>query len=440
MRKYRFLVVDEDPNIISTVQSSLGSFQGEILAARSWIEAMEKTETPGGIDLLFMGAQISGAKGSALLREVRSKWPLMPVIVLCRESQVELAEECMRFGARHCIFLPVNQESFKIITQKALRSGALDQCFEGMRYNLTGSFRPGEVVGNPGVLEKALEWTRSSGGRALPILLVGDSGSEKPYLAKALHYGGSRRENPFVTANLIAGSSASKSEAMSGTNSHKPGLLRSAHGGTLFLEEVADLSLETQKVLLDVITRGVIHASGQKTEVDVQVITGTGKDLVPLVRSGKFLPELHQALNSSMIRITPLCERRNEIPDLARRLILRIAEEEGLIPPRLTPEAEEYLKAYAWPGNLRELRSVIERAMLLAEESELDARHLPSEISGASGAGIRPAGEIIPFIDEERAILKHALEVTGGKIPEAAKRLAIGRATLYRKVKKYNLR
>ena len=132
--------------------------------------------------------------------------------------------------------------------------------------------------------------------------------------------------------------------------------------------------------------------------------------------------------------------RRHFMQGKSAYYLRRFAEEEGLIPPRLTPRAEELLKAYDWPGNLRELRSVIERAMLLACEEELDARHLPAEISRASGAGIRPAGEIIPFIEEERAILKHALEVTGGKIPEAAKRLAIGRATLYRKVKKYNLR
>lgn len=135
-----------------------------------------------------------------------------------------------------------------------------------------------------------------------------------------------------------------------------------------------------------------------------------------------------------------MSERREEIPAMTRELMREFAEKEGTNAPRLTERAADLLKTYGWPGGQRELRAVIERSMLLAAgDEELDVRHLPGDIA-SQGASIRPAGEIIPFIDEERAILKHALEVTGGKIPEAAKRLAIGRATLYRKVKKYGLR
>ncbi len=324
--------------------------------------------------------------------------------------------------------------------QQAHRLSALNKCFEGLRYDQNVPFRPVDVVKDLDVLEKALEWTRGSADRALPILLTGDTGTEIAFLAKALHHGGARREKPFITALVIGGSPVSYADHLVGTNNHKPGLLRAAHGGTLFIEETANLTLDAQKVLYEVITRGQFESGGQKTQVDVQVMAATRKDLAAQVAQGEFLPELKEVLFASTIHISPLAERREEIPHLARELILRFAEEEGLIPPRLTPRAEELLKTYDWPGNLRELRSIIERAMLLACEEELDARHLPAEISRATGAGIRPAGEIIPFIEEERAILKHALEVTGGKIPEAAKRLAIGRATLYRKVKKYNLR
>ena len=324
--------------------------------------------------------------------------------------------------------------------QQAHRLSVLNKCFEGLRYDQNVPFRPVDVVKDVDVLEKALEWTRGSGGRVLPILLTGNTGTETAFLAKALHHGGNRRDKPFITALVIGGSPVNYAEHLVGTNNHKPGLLRAAHGGTLFIEETANLTMEAQKVLYEVITRGQFEASGQKTQVDVQIMAATRKDLAAQVGQGEFLPELHEVLSATTIRIPPLTERRDEIPHLARELVLRFAEEEGLMPPRLTPRADELLKAYDWPGNLRELRSVIERAMLLACEEELDARHLPAEISMATGAGLRPAGEIIPFIEEERAILKHALEVTGGRIPEAAKRLAIGRATLYRKVKKYNLR
>lgn len=417
MRKYRFLVVNEDPNTLASIRKALDGFEGEVHATESWVDAIRLAESSGKTDLLIMSARIGRDEGPDLLREIRSYRPLMPVIVLTPSGQEPIGQECVRFGAEAWLSWPLDSTEFIKAVRQALRTSELEQRFEGLHYYQHCPYRPIDVLNSADILERALRWTTAADDRVEPILISGDTGTEKPFLAKALHFGGSRRNRRFVT-HL----------------SDCP----SADGGTLFVDEVADLPGEAQQKLLAVIQNGVFDTGDKRHSIDVQVIAATRKDLTALASAGKFLPALADVLCTYIVRIPSLSERRELIPVLAERLSLRIAEEEGREPPRLTEAFKEGLKHYSWPGNLGELRSIIERAMLLAETGDLDTAHLPVEISGENN--LKPRGEIIPFVEHEQAILKHALQVTGGKIPEAARRLNIGRATLYRKVKKYNLR
>jgi DNA-binding NtrC family response regulator len=418
MRKYRFLAVNEDPNVLSSLETILAVFEGEVVATRSWIEAMKHAEAPGELDLLVTGARIGTESGPDLIREARLHRPTVPILVLTPKGQESLGRDSTRFGAEVSLPWPVERHTITEAVTHALRKGELEHRFQGLRYYQNCPFRPLDVVDSMEVLEKSLSWTEAGTERALPVLITGDNGTEKPFLAKALHYGGHRRGHRFVTH------------------------LRdcpTANGGTLFLDEVDDLSRKQQQIVLGVIRDGVFDAGAKKVTVDVQVIAATRRDLGALAADGQFLPELERALAPRTIRIPSLVERRERIAPLAERLSLRIAEEEGRDPPRLTDVFKAKLTQYNWPGNLGELRSIIERAMLLADEGDLDTMHLPSDVAG-DAESLTPRGEIIPFVEHEQAILRHALQVTGGRIPEAAKRLAIGRATLYRKVKKYKLR
>ncbi|MBN2491228.1 MAG: sigma-54-dependent Fis family transcriptional regulator [Planctomycetes bacterium] len=418
MRKYRFLAVNDDPDILSSLERILGAFEGEIVATRSWIEAMQHAAGPGDLDLLLVGARIGGASGPDLIREARLHRPALPILVLAPNGQESLRQESERLGAEATLPWPVPRESVTEAVTRALRAGELDRRFEGLPSAAGCTFRPLEIVDSMDVLEKALSWTETGAERPRPILITGNTGTQKPFLARALHHAGRRRGPRFVT-RLADGPSAG--------------------GGTLFLDDVEDLSPKQQEIVLRLIQDGVFDAGTKKIKVDVQVIAATRKDLAALAADGRFRPELERALTPRTIRIPPLVERRERIPLLAERLSLRIAEEEGRKPPRLSGAFRQKLVAYDWPGNLGELRSVIERAALLAAGSDLDLPHLPSEIAG-HGLAIAAPNEIVPFVQHEQAILRNALQVTGGKIPEAARRLAIGRATLYRKVKKYNLR
>ena len=418
MRKYRFLVVDDNPNSLSEIQTALKTFGGEVIATDSWVEAMKQTDAADRIDLMVMGPAVNHENSIELIREARANHPLMPIIAAVSGEHPDRLHEFVRLGAEATVGTPIEASSFSSTVGQALRVASLDHHFNGLRFYQNCPYRPLDVLNSADNLEQALGWTQSEKTPPAPVLILGDAGTEKPFLAKALHVGGRRREHRFTTHLFDC---------------------QAVNGGTLFIDEVADLKDEEQKNLYRLIHDGVFLTDSGPAKVDVQVIAATRKDLETLVKQKAFLAELFDALSRNILFVPSLRDRQAKIPVIAERLILRFAEEEGREPPRMTEGFQERLKSYDWPGNLGELRSVIERAMLLADENALDTPHLPSEISGESNA-LEPRGDIIPFVEREQAILRHALQVTGGKIPEAAKRLAIGRATLYRKVKKYNLR
>lgn len=417
MRNYRFLVVHEDPGALASIGSALGVFDGEVLTAGTADDVIRHADAGNPLDLVVMAARGAGLAGPELVREIRSSRPRLPVLVTVGQGEEALGLECVRLGAETTLRWPLDPAGFASLVKRSLRVGALESRFNGLHYYQNCPFRPIDVVADANLLEQALAWTAGS-GRPAPILIRGGHGTEKPLLAKAFHFGSARKDGKFVT---------------------HLGECAAADGGTLFIEEVADLDLQQQSALVGLIRDGACRADNQTVKVSVQVIAGTGKDLSAAEAAGRFLPELRQAFEGRAIRVPPLAERRQQIPALAERLHLRLADEEGRVPQRLTEACKSRLIAYDWPGNMGELRSVIERAMLLAGDGDIDAGHLPGEIADGPDK-LTPSGEIIPFVEREQAILRHALEVTGGRIPEAARRLAIGRATLYRKVKKYNLR
>ena len=287
----------------------------------------------------------------------------------------------------------------------------------------------------------------------ISVLLLGETGAGKEILAQAIHRYSPRADAPFVSLNCAALSQTLlESElfgyekgAFTGADTAKAGLLESANGGTVFLDELGELPAEIQAKLLRVIEqRQVLRVGSVKSQpIDVRFVSATNRDLEAETSTGGFRADLFYRLNGVVIRIPPLRERPNEIGPLTRIFLVRAAEDLGLVvSPRLTPRALEQIKAYQWPGNIRELRNVIERAVLLTTSDMIDVEHLPldkmrSAILPEPSAPVQPSTPADP--DDERARIVNALETCVGNQTRAARLLGIARGTLIARMDKYNL-
>jgi formate hydrogenlyase transcriptional activator len=305
-----------------------------------------------------------------------------------------------------------------------------------------------EIVGQSPALKRMFKAIETVAPATTTVLILGETGTGKELVARALHHLSSRRGKALVKVNCAAlPSGLIESElfghekgAFTGAVARKIGRFELAHGGTLFLDEIGDLPLELQPKLLRVLQEGEFERVGASdtTTVDVRVITATNRDLQTAVREGRFRPDLYYRLNVFPIQLPPLRERKEDIPLLVRYLALRYGARLAKRIPAVSPETMDALQAYAWPGNIRELENVIERAMILSEGAELDVRgSLPSTGGGGAGAGVRTLEDI------QREYIRLVLEQTGGRVSGdggAAELLGMKPTTLEARMRKLGIK
>jgi len=305
-----------------------------------------------------------------------------------------------------------------------------------------------EIVGQSPALTRVFKAIETVAPATTTVLILGETGTGKELVARALHHLSPRRDKALVKVNCAAlPSGLIESElfghekgAFTGAVARKIGRFELAHGGTLFLDEIGDLPLELQPKLLRVLQEGEFERVGASdtTTVDVRVITATNRDLQTAVREGRFRPDLYYRLNVFPIQLPPLRERKEDIPLLVRYLALRYGARLAKRIPAVSPETMDALQAYPWPGNIRELENVIERAMILSEGAELDVRgSLPSSGGGGAGAGVRTLEDI------QREYIRLVLEQTGGRVSGdggAAELLGMKPTTLEARMKKLGIK
>ncbi|HEB51839.1 MAG TPA: sigma-54-dependent Fis family transcriptional regulator, partial [bacterium] len=368
---------------------------------------------------------------------------------------VEHAGRAGVFGERECEALDVLADQAAIAVDRMLREEALRTELSTKQRELTVAKRsterrPSQLLGESAAMRALRAEVDKLAELDLSVLVTGETGTGKELVARALHERGRRRRGPFVAENCSALPAELMERelfghvegAFTGASQDRPGLLELADGGTIFLDEVGDMSPALQAKLLRVLQEREVRriGAGEPVALDLRVVAATHKDLRQLVRDGAFREDLFFRLCGVEVRVPPLRERGDDVLLLAEHFLREHAEQRG-VPLAFAPATKALLGAYSWPGNVRELQHVVARAALLADGGEVHDLQLPRDVAAASPAEAeRASGEILPLKEVERRAIAAALSACGGDKAKAARALGISRTALYDKLKRHGLR
>ena len=438
------LIVDDEANIRSSLQGALGREGYQVECAATAAEARQKLRD--SFDYILLDVWLPDGNGLDLLRESLAADPEAVVIMMSGHATIDAAVQATRLGAFDFLEKPLSLERLLVLLRNAGAAVALQS--ENRRL-ARGWAKP--ILGRSPAIRRLLGEIERAGAGAARVLIQGENGTGKELVARALHAAGPREGRPFVAVNCAAiPEELIESElfghergAFTGATQARKGRFEEAHGGTLFLDEVGDLSARAQTKLLRVLQEGELMRVGgnRAIRVDVRVIAATNQDLAALVRAGRFREDLYFRLAVVPIMVPPLRERAEDVPLLVERFATETAAEAGVKARAFAPAALLALGRYRYPGNVRELRNIVERLLIMApgERVEVDAvRSIlprePEETGASDGAG---AGRLADRVrDFERNAIEAALAAEGGSMTRAAARLGLERSHLYKKMKK----
>ncbi|NPB08816.1 MAG: sigma-54-dependent Fis family transcriptional regulator [Thermodesulfobacteria bacterium] len=452
--KGRLLIVEDDEAQAKILADYLAHKGFEVDFVHTAAEAKKRlSQSPA--DLLILDWRLPDEDGLHLLSFVKEKHPLTQVIMLTAFATVERAVEAMKRGAYHYLTKPVNLEELLLIVNKALKELRLRKEVENLKARLAELSVPEipEVVAESDKMRQVLALAAKVAATDATVLILGESGTGKEVLANVIHRLSPRKEGVFLKINCAAiPEGLLESElfghekgAFTGADRAKPGLFETADQGTLFLDEIGDLPLSLQAKLLRVLQDGTIRRVGglKEIKVNVRVIAATNRDLDAMVKEGTFREDLFWRLNVFAIKIPPLRERREDILPLARYFLTKFAKKHGKEVRDFSREAWELLLSYHFPGNVRELENIVERAVILAEDDLITAEDLPPYLSGKKAEGLPDLLSSLPLPEAvallERTRIKKAMEEAGGVKTRAAELLGISERVLRYKLSKYGL-
>ncbi|AXS84466.1 MULTISPECIES: sigma-54 dependent transcriptional regulator [Marinobacter] len=461
MTTYTALIVDDEPDIRELLEITLTRMGITTFTAPDLTSALALLEQ-NKPNLCLTDMNLPDGNGIELVQWIQQHAPATPVAVITAYGNMDTAIESLKAGAFDFVSKPVELPRLRELVNSALKLS------EPKADSEDGADEPGLLLGKSPEIRKLRNQTRKLARSQAPVFISGESGSGKELVARMIHLQGPRREGPFIAVNCGAIPSelmeseffGHKKGSFTGAVENKDGLFRSANGGTLFLDEVADLPLAMQVKLLRAIQEKAVRPVGDTKEVpvDIRVLSATHKNLPELVQEGSFRQDLFYRINVIELAVPPLRERLDDIPILAGHILERIAGEYECDPATLTPAAIERLKSYDFPGNVRELENVLERAFTLCDADQIDADDLhlgngvqhaasPSQIiaEGQAGEGENftvPDGEIDleGYLESiERQAIEKALEATRWNKTAAAKRLGISFRALRYRLKKLGM-
>jgi two-component system response regulator HydG len=400
------------------------------------------------IDIVLTDLRVPEMGGMALLRRIRSQWPHISVIVLTQYGTIDTALEATRLGAADYVTKPFHIDDLRGKLERVAHALLVDQENRILREQLRTRPGFGGMIGISVKMQRVYRLIEKVSQHNYPVLILGESGTGKEIVASSIHFLGPRRQKPFMPVDCSAlVPSLIESElfgyvkgAFTGAQHNKQGLLETAEEGTLFLDEIGDMPVDLQAKLLRAIQEHEIKPVGSTARLPLRarIIAATNRDLETAVRNGTFRQDLYFRLNVVQIKIPPLRERKTDIPLLANAFLEKFADPDG--PPRkLSEEALRCLIAYDWPGNVRELENAIERAVALGPGPNLQLNDLPSNLQYGTGGQPLEDDKLVSLDTMERRAIFRALQETGGDKVAAARILGIGKTTLYRKLKHYEL-
>jgi len=382
----RILVVDDDKAVRAALRVNLEKAGLDVRLASTAEEGLQVLHDHP-VDIVLTDVKMPGASGIELLREVKSRWPDVQVVVMTGQGTVEDAVVAMKHGAADYIIKPVSKEELLVVLDKAAREKALLAEVEQLRQEVQDRYGFENVVGVTSAMREVYDLVATVASSSALVLLTGPTGTGKELIAHAIHYRSARRDAPFVRVNCAAlPEGLMESElfghekgAFTGAIRQHIGKFEQADGGTILLDEIGEVPLATQVKLLRVLESGELQRVGgtQTVKVDVRVIAATNRELRREVKEGHFREDLFYRLNVFHIPMPPLAERRDDIPLLAQHFVDKYAERHKKATKRLGTEALQALVAYHWPGNVRELEHVIERAVIVTTGEEVVQVRLP---------------------------------------------------------------
>jgi DNA-binding NtrC family response regulator len=446
------LFVDDEPTVRQNYELLLTHSDYEVKLCSTVDEALSEL-AQSSFDLIITDMRMGQKSGLDLLRSARTLAPETSVIVLTGHAEVQNAIEAMKLGAQDYITKDTDYKEILLIVQKALDTKLLKDEVGRLRKRLQSDFSADKIIGTSKLIAHILATVKRVAATDSRVLITGESGTGKELIAETIHTNGPRRDYPFIAINCGAiPKDLQESElfghvrgAFTGADRDRKGLLESAHRGTVFLDEIGDMSLETQVKLLRLLESGEFYPVGSSTarKVDIRVIAATNKDLEAAIANGLFREDLFYRLKVVVIHLPPLRERKEDIPLLAIYLLTQLNLKTHTNICGLSPEAEEVLMEYDWPGNVRELKNVLERALIFTDTDQIDVEALPEELfrKPSRGKTQRGASESSTrsLDDVEKAHILETLRRLGGNKLLTAQQLDIATTTLYRKLKQYGI-
>ncbi len=491
----RVLIVEDDPVQRRTLEDTIQRFGYGVTSVDSGDKAIAalKADACGDISLVLLDLVMPGTDGMAVLSALRSLPRKYPAIVQTSSGGIDVAIAALRAGAVDFVAKPLSAERLVVSIKNALRIEALEGEISRMAASARGELGFGDLIAGSEAVIRVVELARRAAKSSIPVLIEGESGVGKELIARALHGESAQAGRSFVTINCgaipeiqIESILFGQDEGSSTSRRGATGKMAEADRGTLFLDEISELPLHAQARLLRALQNGEIESPGrQPVKVDVRLIAATNHDLINLVREGRFREDLYYRLNVFPIWVPPLRERLDDLPEFLRLFIARFAAEEGKRVDGIEPEALAMLKRYSWPGNVRQLENAVFRAVALADQPMLGVNEFPQiaahvegyrvtvppapapkaspRIEGPAMLGnpsLAPATIHIPSANGRDAVGIPALSEEGdirsleaveadmirlafgryrGRMTEIARRLGIGRSTLYRKMREIGL-
>lgn len=456
MQVHRILVVDDEVKMRRLLELSLKNMGHEIVLAADGVEALDSCRD-APFDLILTDLKMPRMDGLQLLKSLRERGEDVPVIVLTAFGTIETAVEAMKLGASDYIIRPFEIETVELAVTRALAVGAVQRENRYLRDEMAKGW--GEFIGRNPKMRQLYELIQQVAPARSSVLIVGETGTGKELVARAIHQA-SGRSGLFVPINCAAiPTELLESElfgyqkgAFSGAHRDRMGKFELANGGTVFLDEITEMSLTLQAKLLRVLQEGSVERLGahRPVKVDLRIVAATNRDLQQAIADGAMRQDLYFRLNVVRIDVPSLRERRDDIQTLAEHFLRKYSRELGRPAPALTDAAIRSLMAYAWPGNVRELENLMERAAVLCRGKTVEPHHLPLniangtasspatsnmlELSGVDSLSLRDHVESV-----EKRLIRTALERSDDNKSAASRLLGVSERALWYKIKKYGL-
>jgi len=394
--------------------------------------------------------------GMEVLKRIRQIDENLPVIMLSAQGKIEVALEALKFGAYDYFPKPIDLQKLEPAIKNAIKGYDLTKEIENLRENIKKEYSFSNIVSADSRMQDVFKLVTKVLNNDITVLIYGESGTGKELISRAIHYNGNRKNNPFVVVNcasiprelLESELFGHEKGSFTGAHQRKLGKFEVANGGTIFLDEVGELEMLLQAKLLRVIQEKAFDRVGgtELIKTDVRIISATNRDLKDAVDKKEFREDLFYRLNSFPIFIPPLRHRKGDILVLAQHFLESLSKKLGKEIKGFSKKALKLIYDYPWPGNIREMENTIERCMIIADKDIIDVDDLPTHLKTADSVitsdftgNIFSDDTIIPFEKLKEESIRHALKVTKGNIVEAAKKLHLGRATIYRLMERYNI-